>query len=346
LILQKKKAYRRKLQHTKKREEIFQMKTKIFIITGFLGSGKTTLLKHILKFTHNLSNTIVLVNEFGKVGIDASLIRKTAPADIVELSSGCICCSLKTDMILTLKNLWEKYKPESVVIEASGVADPLAIIQSLGDEMLSDHFQLTKTITVVDGDFWEARQAFGQVFKNQIHQADLILLNKIDTFEKTAISVMLKEIKTTSVHAIVLPTFYCNIDPEILWSEVKQKKQFKLPGSIFKRYDPENDLSAPMNKRESKLASAKEAGFVSFSFETKQFFDKKEFVKFIDAQPLELFRIKGPVRFAHKTKMLNFVGGKSEYSNWTDNEDTCLTFIGWNVDKKTILKKLESCILA
>ncbi|MCK5097832.1 MAG: hypothetical protein KAR45_06990, partial [Desulfobacteraceae bacterium] len=68
------------------------MKTKVFIVTGFLGSGKTTLIKRILKFSSDLSKTIVLVNEFGKVGIDGSLIKNTATADIVELTSGCICC--------------------------------------------------------------------------------------------------------------------------------------------------------------------------------------------------------------------------------------------------------------
>lgn len=320
------------------------MKAKVFIITGFLGSGKTTLLKHILKFTNNLSKTIVLVNEFGKVGIDASLIKATAPAEIVELSSGCICCSLKPDMIQTLRNLWESYRPERVVIEATGVADPLGIIEALDDKMLSNHFQLEKTITVVDGEFWEARQVFGQVFKNQITQADLILLNKIDTFKKSTISIMLKEIKEASAKAGVIPTFHCSLDPEIIWAGVKQKNQLKLSGSFLKNYNPENDLYAPLNGSENKLTNAKDAGFISFAFETKQSFDQKKFMEFIDAQPLELFRIKGPVRFIHKTEMLNFVGGKSEYSNWTE-ADTCLTFIGWNVDQKGVLKKLKTCMI-
>ena len=171
------------------------MKSKVFIITGFLGSGKTTLLKRILKSAKDLSRTIVLVNEFGKVGIDGSLIKNTAAANIVELNSGCICCSLKVDLIQTLQILWEKYAPERVIVEATGVADPLSIIETLDDRMLAPHFQYEKTIMVVAGDFWEARHVFGTVFKSQLNQSDLILLNKIDTLEKSAIPVILKEIQ-------------------------------------------------------------------------------------------------------------------------------------------------------
>ncbi|MBU0463479.1 MAG: GTP-binding protein [Proteobacteria bacterium] len=160
------------------------MKTKVFIVTGFLGSGKTTLIQRILKFSEDLSKTIVLVNEFGRIGIDGSLIKKTAAAQIVELTSGCICCSLKVDLIQTLQILRHEYSPERLVIEATGVADPLAISEVLNDRMLLPHFKLEKIITVVDSDFWEAREAFGTVFKSQINQADIILLNKIDTLEK------------------------------------------------------------------------------------------------------------------------------------------------------------------
>jgi G3E family GTPase len=86
------------------------------IITGFLGSGKTTLLKRIMESAEDLSRTVVVVNEFGKVGVDASLIKETATANIVELTSGYICCSLKLDMIQTLVSLKDEYSPERVII--------------------------------------------------------------------------------------------------------------------------------------------------------------------------------------------------------------------------------------
>ena len=319
------------------------MKTKVFIITGFLGSGKTTLIKRILKFSEDLSKTIVLVNEFGKVGIDASLIKNTAAAQIVELTSGCICCSLKIDLIQTLQILNHEYSPERLVIEATGVADPLSIKEALNDRMLLPHFQLEKIITIVDSDFWEAREAFGTVFKSQINQADIILLNKIDTIDKSEIPVILKEIQEESEKALVIPSLHCNIDPDIIWSPSQQEDPGMVKSSLFKAYDPEIDFYSPLNGEGT--MTAKEAGFISFVYETIEPLDKELFKEFLNTVPLELFRIKGPVRFAEKTQMLNFVGEKIEWQEWPDTVNTCLAFIGWDVIEELILEKLSQCIV-
>ena len=319
------------------------MKTKVFIVTGFLGSGKTTLIKRILKFSEDLSKTIVLVNEFGRIGIDGSLIKKTAAAQIVELTSGCICCSLKIDLIQTLQILRHEYSPERLVIEATGVADPLAISEALNDRMLLPHFRLEKIITVVDSDFWEAREAFGTVFESQIKQADIILLNKIDTLEKQDITVMLKEIQAESAKALVIPSLHCNIDPDIFWSPWEQEKLDEVKRSLFKAYDPETDFYSPLNGEGS--MSAKEAGFISFSFETTKPLDQELFMAFLSRVPLELFRIKGPVKFVDRTQMLNFVGGKSQWQKWPDIATTRLAFIGWDVIEEQILEKVNQCIV-
>ena len=318
------------------------MKTKIFIITGFLGTGKTTLLKRILESSADLSKTVVLINEFGKIGIDKSLIKNTAAADIIELTSGCICCSLKTDMIQSLQILRHEYAPERLVIEATGVADPLSIIEALNDRIILPHFKLEKVITVVDSDFWEAREAFGTVFQSQLDQADMILLNKIDTLDDDKVPIVLKEIKEESAKGFVIPTIYCNIDPEIVWSPLKQESQDVIKHSSFPLYDPEKDFYAPVNGKSS--TSAKEAGFTTFSFTTTKTMDKKIFMDFLNSIPLELFRIKGPVKFDARTQMLNFVGGKTQWQEWSDTVTTCLAFIGWHVIEEEIVEKLNNCI--
>lgn len=319
------------------------MKTKIYIVTGFLGSGKTTLVKRILTSSQDLSKTIVLVNEFGKVGIDSDLIKHTATANIVELTSGCICCSLKTDMIQTLQILRYDYSPEQIVIEATGVADPLSIIEALGDRMLSSHFCLEKTITVVDIDFWEAREAFGSVFKSQLRQADIILLNKIDTIDSPDIPSVLKEIKAESGGGIIIPTLHCNVDPDIFWSHPDQKKASETKNFNFHPYDPANDVYSPKNSEAAQ--TAKDAGFITFSFENTQVLDEKKFLEFLKVQPLELFRIKGPVKFSDKTRMLNYVGGKSDWQKWPDKITTCLAFIGWGVIEEQIIEQLTRCLV-
>ncbi|MCP4670009.1 MAG: GTP-binding protein [Desulfobacula sp.] len=319
------------------------MKTKIFIITGFLGTGKTTLLKRILESSADLSKTVVLINEFGKIGIDKSLIKNTAAADIVELTSGCICCSLKTDMIQSLQILRHEYAPERLVIEATGVADPLSIIQALNDRIIKPHFELEKVITVVDSDFWEAREVFGTVFQSQLDQADIILLNKIDVLDETKISIVLKEIKEESANGFVIPTLHCNIDPDIIWSQLEQENQDVIENSSFQLYDPAKDYYSPFKGESS--TSAEDAGFITFSFETVYSMDKELFMEFLNSIPLELFRIKGPVKFADRTEMLNFAGGKIQWLKWPDTVNTCLAFIGWHVVEEEIMEKLNNCII-
>jgi G3E family GTPase len=107
----------------------------VLLITGFLGAGKTTLLKRILSWETDLSDTVVLVNEFGEVGVDGDLL-KDAGSDVVELTSGCICCSLTVDLKQSLSRISEQYHPRRIIIEASGVADPGAIIPLLRDPSL------------------------------------------------------------------------------------------------------------------------------------------------------------------------------------------------------------------
>ena len=106
-------------------------KTKVIVLAGFLGAGKTTLLQRVLSWETDLSDTAVIVNEFGAVGIDGSLLADACP-DIVELTSGCICCSLQVDLNLTLKKIQEQFSPMRIIIEATGVADPRAIVDVLG----------------------------------------------------------------------------------------------------------------------------------------------------------------------------------------------------------------------
>ena len=98
----------------------------VILISGFLGSGKTTLLKRILAWDDDLSGTVVLVNEFGDVGIDGSLLKDSG-SDVVELTSGCICCTLGADLRQSLHNIMERFIPSRILIEASGVVDPVSI---------------------------------------------------------------------------------------------------------------------------------------------------------------------------------------------------------------------------
>lgn len=327
-----------------------KIKTKVFIVTGFLGAGKTTLVKRILQETPDLSKTVVLVNEFGKVGVDGSLIKQTAAADIVELSSGCICCSLKTDMIQALRMLKYDYSPERILIEATGVADPASIIDVLQERLLASEFVLEKTITVLDSDFWEARESFGIVFNNQMTRADLILLNKVDLMDPEAIPLILKEIKDVSPDAPTIPTVHCNIDPDLFWAvpeitDPDLKKQTIENRSIFEYYDPLKDANTRLDVEQTETSQADSAGFQTFSFSSETPMDEAGFNAFLASVPLELFRIKGPVKFENQTRMLNFVGGQIGWEPWCGTDSTSLAFIGWSVGEQQVIEQVKTCLV-
>jgi G3E family GTPase len=311
-------------------------KADILLLAGFLGAGKTTLLKRILSWETDLSDTVVLVNEFGDIGIDGALLQDSG-SDVIELTSGCICCTLSADLHQSLTRIWNRFKPRRILVEASGVADPKSIITVLQDPQIGQHMQLKKIITVLEADIWGAREVFGQLFYNQLEMAHLILLNKIDLTPAEKIPQFLNEIHDVIPDCQLVPTVHCEIDPETLWTPA-QPKMSGLKSIEF--FQP----SALNGKSDSHHSHpAKSLDFVMFSFRDSGIIDEAGFKEFIRNLPWELFRIKGTVRFADRLEMLNFVGGKSEWLPWEGEPETRLAFIGWKINKEETLEDLKRC---
>jgi G3E family GTPase len=322
-------------------------KTKVFLVAGFLGSGKTTLLKRILSWQKDLSETVVLVNEFGEIGIDGTLLGG-AGSNVVELTSGCICCTLTADLLRCLSEIQEKFKPRRILIESSGVADPAAVVSVLAEARLAASMELEKIVTVLDADYWEVRENFGSLFFSQLETANLILLNKIDLLDGDLVSEYLQEIHEEIIGSQVVPTIRCAIDPETLWSPTKFKAVGLQPMRLLKEFSP-GDGGQPFEEAghvdENHSTSAAANKFITFSFEGSRSLDEKRFKQFVDQLPWELFRMKGSVQFVDRLELVNLVGGKSEWSPWDGEPQTRLAFIGWNIDPGQMLEKLEGCLV-
>ncbi len=314
-------------------------KTNIYLLAGFLGSGKTTLLNRILSWETDLSDTVVLVNEFGKIGIDGSIIRsKSSGRDVIELTSGCICCTLTDELIDTLVDIRERFRPRRILLEATGVAEPKSIIEIIGSDLLRERMRIEKTITVLGIRYWLGRESYGPFFMSQVEQADLILLNKIDTVPKERLQEAVNDLQAIVPKCTILPTLHCAVDPEIIWNRSSALRlgnfYTSLPTSAI---GPAVDKDGPSNKDR--------ITYDTFDFVSERPLDEAHFHAFLKSLPWQLFRIKGPVRFHDRISLLNYVSGQIDWQEWEEPDDTRLAFIGWDIDMKVIRRKLEECVI-
>ena len=151
----------------------------VTILTGFLGAGKTTLLNHILANQEGLK-TAVLVNEFGEIGIDNELIIATGD-DMVELSNGCICCSINGELLEAVYRILDRPEPvDYLVVETTGLADPLPVAMTFLGSDLRDLTRLDSIITLIDAENFSDELLEGEVARSQIVYGDMLLLNKCD----------------------------------------------------------------------------------------------------------------------------------------------------------------------
>ncbi|MFM7324744.1 MAG: CobW family GTP-binding protein, partial [Nodosilinea sp.] len=173
----------------------------VTIITGFLGSGKTTLLNHILSNQQGLK-TAVLVNEFGEIGIDNDLLTTTETSDddtMVELSNGCICCTINNDLMEAVYKVLERQdRIDYLVVETTGLADPLPIALTFLGTELRDMTRLDSIVTIVDAENYSMDLFNSQAAYNQIAYGDILLLNKtdlVDGADLDRLEVKIREVK-------------------------------------------------------------------------------------------------------------------------------------------------------
>lgn len=181
---------------------------KITIVSGILGSGKTTFIQHIAADTS--LKTVVLVNDFGKAGIDGELFS-AAGIDSIELPSGCICCTLKFDLITTIRKIIGDHAPDHLIIEPSGIASPSGVIDAL-DELELRHFTV---VGIVDAtEFLELYEAemYGNFFQEQVSIADIVLINKIDLIDDALLQKTAALVNTLNPRAITYRTIRAAID--------------------------------------------------------------------------------------------------------------------------------------
>ncbi len=200
----------------------FSTLTPVNVLTGFLGSGKTTLLNRWVRQA-SMQNTLIVINEFGDIGLDHQLITQSDEQAVVEMSSGCLCCTLRGDLSRTLKQAIDsllaegKPAPSRVVIETTGLADPAPILQMLmTDHWLAHRFQLDSVVCCVDAANGEATLQAHRESQRQIAIADRLLITKIDLVDEVRLTPLANQLASINPAAEQWQVVNGNLSPELL----------------------------------------------------------------------------------------------------------------------------------
>jgi G3E family GTPase len=178
----------------------------LLLISGFLGSGKTTMvlstIDRIIKRKHK--KVVVIVNDFGKIGIDGKVMEKYG-LEVREMPSGCICCTLGADLLTTLKDVAEAFNPDLVVIEPTGVADPMAIHETL-KLYVGPPVNSTRIAIIIDAArFAVIFKALERPLKNQLRAADVIIINKMDEVDEETVKGIERSIRDLGLSTRIIP---------------------------------------------------------------------------------------------------------------------------------------------
>ena len=187
---------------------------KIDIISGFLGAGKTTLIKKLVADAFQGEKLVIIENEFGEIGIDGGFLKESG-IQITEMNSGCICCSLVGDFGNALKDVLEKYSPDRVIIEPSGVgklSDVIKAVKNIGDDV-----KINSTAAVVDASKCKMyMKNYGEFYNNQIESAGTIILSRTQNISEEKLAKVLTMIKERNDEASVITTPWDEIDGKIV----------------------------------------------------------------------------------------------------------------------------------
>ena len=326
----------------------------VTIITGFLGSGKTTLLNHILTNQQGLK-TAVLVNEFGEIGIDNELIV-TSDDNMVELNNGCICCTINEDLVNAVYKVLERQENlDYLVVETTGLADPLPVALTFLGTELRDLTRLDSIVTVVDAANYSLDLFNSQAAYSQIAYGDIIVLNKTDLVEEADLDLLEIKIRDVKEGARILRAVKSEVPLPLILSIGLFES-----GKYFSEETPSahdhsahghehHDRSAHDHSHHDHSDHLENDGFTSISFQSDQPFSLRKFQYFLDNQlPTNVFRAKGIMWFEESPKRHIFhLSGKRfsmDDDEWKGEPKNQLVMIGQGLDTETLRSQIENCL--
>jgi G3E family GTPase len=309
----------------------------VTILTGFLGAGKTTLLNYILKQDHGYKFAVI-INEVGKIGIDGALVE-TQRDEVVELSNGCMCCTVRTDLIKGVQNLLKKGGFDYLLIETTGIAEPGPIAQTfLNIPQLQQYVRLDAIITVVDAEQIQKQLEESGTAREQISMADYLLINKTDLVTPEHLERIEGVCRDLNPHAQQFRTNHSQVGLKALLD--------------VHAFDLDRKLEADPGFLDE-MKTRHHHDITSFSFEFQRPFIIEKFERFVGelSEKEKVYRSKGFLWLQGNPRRAVFHGVNNRFTLmwdrlWEKNEprSSQVVFIGKELDEAKIRSEIETCL--
>jgi G3E family GTPase len=296
----------------------------LIMVSGFLGAGKTSFLRHFIEYqTQRHRFVAVIQNEIGEIGLDGKLLDYT----VTEIDEGCVCCSLVGSLKLAVQGILSNFHPDYIVVETTGLANPL----NLMDELVElEHFvRFDSTVTVVDAEQIEATLAESHIAEDQIKAADILLLNKQDLVDRARLQEVRNRLQMINPHAPVVLTTNGDIHRAMIFD-------VEIGGSAPRRGINSNFPGVDHGRR----SHAHEGLWCrTISFRTPV--NRADFLAAVDSLPTSVFRMKGLLDLSDppQTVLFQYVAGRYDLSIFQNPvvKERFLTVIGKGDDAKALL---------
>jgi G3E family GTPase len=332
----------------------------IVVISGFLGSGKTTLLMKWIEYYKGMNQRVaVIMNELGDVNLDGLMIDEKVP--MAEMLSGCICCTIRGDLGLTIMELVEKEHPDVILIETTGAANPLELIDGITDASMYDKTYLHLVVIVVDSPhLLELHQkGAGKTFKlmqEQIRCADIILLNKLDRVAAAELPELQRIVREYNASATLIETIQCDVNPALLdpdQANVARRYKDEDGNEHEHKYQHEHQHEHQHRHEHDTLRPHSRHAHHSHDHVMvyTHYFDgpieSELFEKLISELPHSVYRAKGVLRFTDTPPesrfLFQYAYRESDYMRITPQKDVpdVVVFIGEHIPKNEIKSLLE-----